>query len=67
MCLCYYSVTGRRTCVGEPLAKMELLMFVCSVLQHYALRQSTTLPDISEAKFGLTLKLPQFDITANKL
>ena len=55
---------GRRTCLGQNLAKMELLIFLCAILQKYQLEALGKLPDQDEAEFGLTLKLPVFSVKA---
>ena len=48
--------TGRRVCLGEALAKMELFLFATSLIQRFKLLpdDGCTLPSISEYKMGIT-------------
>ncbi|KAL6476360.1 hypothetical protein MHYP_G00148590 [Metynnis hypsauchen] len=42
---------GRRVCLGESLARMELFLFFTSLLQHF---RFTPPPDVSEDQLDLT-------------
>lgn len=43
---------------------MEAVMFMCAILQKYELQAVGELPQISDAHYGLTNKLPPFHIKA---
>ncbi len=55
------SVTGRRVCVGESLARMELFLFFTSLLQRF---RFTPPPGVTEDELDLT---PAVGFTLNPL
>jgi len=46
-----FSLTGRRQCPGESLARMEIFLFFTSLLQHF---RFTPPPGVSEDELDLT-------------
>ncbi|XP_071816908.1 cytochrome P450 2U1-like isoform X2 [Apostichopus japonicus] len=59
--------TGRRACVGENLAKMELFFFVTNIFQRFHLRfpEGTSKPDLRGTQ-GISLKPSPFEICAER-
>ncbi len=53
------SLTGRRICLGESLARMELFIFFTTLLQHF---RFTPAPGVSEDELDLT---PRVGLTLN--
>ncbi|KAJ8046402.1 Cytochrome P450 2U1 [Holothuria leucospilota] len=58
---------GRRICVGETLARMELFFFVTNIFQrfHFRFPEDETNPDL-EGAFGLTMRPAPFKICAER-
>lgn len=53
---------GRRRCIGEFIAKVELFMFFCSVMQHCSFHKAPGEVYTYEANFGLTMKPKPFKV-----
>lgn len=53
------STTGRRNCIGESLAKMELFVFFVGLLQTFTFRPQ---PGISESDLDLTVPQTTFTL-----
>ncbi|CAL1577717.1 unnamed protein product [Knipowitschia caucasica] len=56
---------GQRVCLGEALAKMELFLFLSTILQRFTLtaRPGDPLPSL-EGKFGVVLQPPKYYVHA---
>jgi cytochrome P450 len=70
--LCYsasplFKPTGRRVCLGESLAKMELFLFLTRFLQKYDVRAENParLPSL-DAVLGITNMPPPFNLILTK-
>ena len=61
--------TGRRACLGDILAKMELFLFVGEILKHFEFEAEDidSLPRPETAKLGATLIPDAFYVKANRL
>ncbi|XP_055337267.1 cytochrome P450 2J5-like [Paramacrobiotus metropolitanus] len=53
---------GKRSCPGEPLAKMDLLIFFASLLQHFTIRNETDEVPSLEPVNGLVLTPPPYQM-----
>lgn len=56
---------GKRACVGEPIARMELFLFLANILQRVEILQpvnSKQLPSLDDFKTGITLHPAPFKI-----
>ncbi|XP_064603415.1 cytochrome P450 1A1-like [Liolophura sinensis] len=53
---------GRRRCLGEFIAKVELFMFFCSVMQNCSFHRAPGEVYTYEASFGLTMKPKPFKL-----
>ncbi|XP_033115782.1 cytochrome P450 2F5-like [Anneissia japonica] len=54
---------GRRNCLGEHLAKMEIFLFFTSILQQFNLEADKTVPSL-DGRHGITHMPHQFKLTA---
>jgi len=52
---------GRRVCIGEALARMELFVFLSSILWKYDIVPDGDLPDL-DGEFGISLKPKPFKV-----
>ena len=54
---------GRRVCVGESLAKMELILFIVTLVQHFSLSlpEGASLP-ATVGKLGATHTPPRYQV-----
>ena len=52
---------GRRVCIGEALARMELFVFLSNILYRYDILPDSDLPDL-DGEFGVALKPKPFKI-----
>ena len=62
------SVTGRRTCLGESLAKMELFLFFSAMMQRFSFSNppGRPLPDLT-GKLSMTNLPKPFEIAITRL
>jgi len=60
--------SGRRVCIGEALARMELFMFLSNILYRYELVPDSDLPrlDGEDGELGLVFKPKPFKIKLNR-
>ena len=58
---------GRRMCAGEPVAKMELFLFITALIQNFDLKpaQDGVLPSL-EGELGITYKPKPFQVRISK-
>ena len=70
------AAAGQRACLGESVAKTQLFVTLAGLLQRYEFRPAATaaddgddapLPDISDARLGITLSLPPFKLRMVKV
>ena len=56
-CLNPSALSGRRACLGENLARMEIFIFLVGLLQKFEFQTDdvSKLPTVEDSKFGLTL------------
>lgn len=47
--------SGKRFCLGETLAKMELFLFFTSLLQHFTFQMPAGVKPVLDYRFGITL------------
>ena len=61
----FYSA-GRRSCLGESLAKMELFLCFSAFLQRFSLRlpEGAQKPDLDNPILGMTLAPPDYELCA---
>ena len=78
-----HSAAGQRACLGESVAKTQLFVTLAGLLQRYEFRRTTgdstsaagdadddddaPLPDISDARLGITLSPPRFKLRMVKV
>ncbi|XP_068600038.1 cytochrome P450 2J2-like [Brachionichthys hirsutus] len=55
---------GKRLCLGENLAKMELFLFFTSFMQHFSLSMPAGVKPVMDYHFGVTLAPQSYDICA---
>ena len=76
------AVAGQRACLGESVAKTQLFVTLAGLLQRYEFRSAAgdstaaiaadddidaPLPDISDARLGITLSPPPFKLRMVKV
>ncbi|XP_037625369.1 cytochrome P450 2J6-like isoform X1 [Sebastes umbrosus] len=54
--------TGKRVCLGESLAKMELFLFFTSFMQHFTISMPAGVKPVMDYRFGVTLAPLQYEI-----
>ena len=61
------SLSGKRTCLGEPLARMELFLFFTTMLLNFRFtcEDTTKLPTLHDGTFQMTLIPGPFEILAS--
>ena len=60
-CVCFF--TGRRQCLGEQLAKLEIFIFGVSLLQRFEFQKGDEMPSL-EGEQGVTLMPYYFEFRA---
>ncbi|XP_035670477.1 cytochrome P450 2J6-like isoform X1 [Branchiostoma floridae] len=57
---------GRRVCIGEQMARNELLIFFTTMMTHFTFKlpEGAPTPDLSKGKLGITLSPPDFEVLA---
>ncbi|KAM3620490.1 uncharacterized protein V6R79_024303 [Siganus canaliculatus] len=55
---------GKRLCLGENLAKMELFLFFTSFMQRFTLSMPAGVNPVLDAKFGVTMAPQHYEICA---
>ncbi|GAA6236430.1 cytochrome P450 2J2-like, partial [Lates japonicus] len=55
---------GKRVCLGENLARMELFLFFTSFMQHFTFSMPAGVKPVMEYRFGITLAPQQYEICA---
>ncbi|XP_068175783.1 cytochrome P450 2J6-like [Antennarius striatus] len=55
---------GKRLCLGENLAKMELFLFFTSFMQHFTFSMPAGVKPVMDYRFGVTLAPLPYDICA---
>ncbi|XP_049444370.1 cytochrome P450 2J6-like [Epinephelus fuscoguttatus] len=55
---------GKRVCLGENLAKMELFLFFTSFMQHFTFSMPAGVKPVMDYHFGVTLAPRQYEICA---
>ncbi|XP_051802860.1 cytochrome P450 2J6-like isoform X9 [Acanthochromis polyacanthus] len=56
---------GKRLCLGENLAKMELFLFFTSFMQHFTFSMPAGVKPSMEYRFGITLAPKDYEICVN--
>ncbi|KAF7659672.1 hypothetical protein LDENG_00294510 [Lucifuga dentata] len=56
---------GKRACLGENLAKMELFLFFTSFMQHFTFSMPAGVTPVLDYRFGLTLTPLSYEVCAN--
>ncbi|KAI1710511.1 cytochrome p450 domain-containing protein [Ditylenchus destructor] len=56
---------GKRQCLGESLARMELFLFTANIYNHYRITSGDKLPSLKRA-IGLTVECPPFTCRIEK-
>ncbi|XP_074491649.1 cytochrome P450 2J2-like isoform X3 [Sebastes fasciatus] len=57
--------TGKRVCLGESLAKMELFLFFTSFMQHFTISMPAGVKPVMDYRLGVTLAPLQYEICVN--
>lgn len=57
---------GRRVCMGETLAKRELFLFLCCLLQHFKFDKCGNEDPKMEGRFGATLSPQSYHVAVTK-
>ena len=67
--VCLALCSGRRGCMGETLARMDLFLFLTGLLQKFEFRavQPDQLPTVDNTTLGITLIPDQYIVKAVKL
>ncbi|XP_068599257.1 cytochrome P450 2J2-like [Brachionichthys hirsutus] len=55
---------GKRLCLGETLARMEIFLFFTSFMQHFTISMPAGVKPVMDSRFGVTLAPPPYDICA---
>ncbi|XP_066270582.1 cytochrome P450 2U1-like [Branchiostoma lanceolatum] len=57
---------GRRVCIGEQMARNELMIFFTTMMTHFTFKlpEGAPAPDTSKGKLGITLSPPDFEVLA---
>lgn len=55
---------GKRLCLGESLAKMELFLFFTSFMQHFTFSMPEGVKPVMDYRFGVTLAPQEYEICA---
>ena len=59
----YYCITGRRVCLGEALARMELFLFITSMVQRFEFLPEAEVPTMKSILGGTNAPVP-FNVRA---
>ncbi|XP_068601252.1 cytochrome P450 2J6-like [Brachionichthys hirsutus] len=55
---------GKRLCLGEMLARMEIFLFFTSFMQHFTFSMPAGVKPVMDSRFGVTLAPQPYDICA---
>lgn len=55
-------VSGKRLCLGENLARMELFLFFTSFMQNFTISMPDGMKPVMDYRFGITLAPKQYEI-----
>ncbi|XP_070764842.1 cytochrome P450 2J2-like [Enoplosus armatus] len=55
---------GKRLCLGENLARMELFLFFTSFMQHFTFSMPAGVKPVMDSRFGVTMAPHQYEVCA---